>query len=49
VAEGHGGRVSLSNRSGGGAIATLALPTVDAAAAPDESPDVMAAEPALPF
>ena len=34
VAEGHGGTISLANRSGGGAVATLALPPAHAAAAP---------------
>src|SRR4051812_13286927 len=38
VADGHGGWIGLSNRPGGGAVATLALPLVDADAAPMPEP-----------
>ncbi len=34
VVEGHGGSISLNNRPGGGAVATLTLPLIDAAGPP---------------
>jgi two-component system, OmpR family, sensor histidine kinase MprB len=41
VVEGHGGSITLNNRPGGGAVATLTLPLVgDAAPAPKPAPDL---------